>query len=90
MLHFFTNILPFSEMGTDRTPDPTAGPLPGHFSLLPRVKGQDGALQHKRSQTGENECLEVTDNSCGLNHGIFGDERCFQESEAARLLISTE
>lgn len=42
-----------SEMGIDRASAPAAGPLPGHFSLHGRVKGQDGALQFKRAQTGE-------------------------------------
>lgn len=42
-----------SEVGADRASDPTAGPLPGHFSIHGRVKGQDGALQHKGAQTGE-------------------------------------
>lgn len=48
-------------MGTDRTADPTAEPLPGHFRLLPGLKGQDGALQRKRSPPGEPDCLV----SCG-------------------------
>lgn len=42
-------------MGTHRATDPTAGPLPGHLSLHSGVKGQDGALQCKRAQTGENK-----------------------------------
>lgn len=46
-------VLSLSEVGADRAPDPTAGPLPGHFSLHGWVKGQDGALQHKGAQTGE-------------------------------------
>lgn len=55
MPNFIANFQ-FSEMGTDRTPDPPAGPLPGHFRLLPRVKGQDGAVQCERSPTGETGC----------------------------------
>lgn len=74
----FNDILQFSEMGTDRTPDPTAGPLPGHFSLRPGVKGQDGTLQYKRSQTGENERLHMS----RLKQRRFGGR--FQEGEAAR------
>lgn len=42
-----------SEVGANRAPDTAAGPLPGHFSLHCKVKGQDGALQFKRAQTGE-------------------------------------
>lgn len=42
-----------SEVGAHRATDPAAGPLSGHYSLHSRVKGQDGALQHKRAQTGE-------------------------------------
>lgn len=34
-----------AEMGANRATDPSAGPLPGNFSLHRRVKGQDGALQ---------------------------------------------
>lgn len=46
-----------SEVGADRAFDPTAGPLPGHISIHGWVKGQDGALQHKRAQTGESQRL---------------------------------
>lgn len=46
-------VLFLSEVGADRAPDPAAGSLLGHLSLHGRVKGQDGALQHKRAQTGE-------------------------------------
>lgn len=42
----------FAEMGTNRTTAPAAGPLPGHFGLHGGVKGQDGHLQRKRAQTG--------------------------------------
>jgi len=42
-------------MGANGATDPAAGPLPGHFCLHSRLKGQDGALQHKRTPTGKRE-----------------------------------
>lgn len=50
----------FAEMGANRATDPTAGPLPGHFSLHSGVKGQDGALQYKRAQTGKKKIVSVS------------------------------
>lgn len=48
-----------SEMGAHRASDQAAGPLPGYFSLHSRVEGQDGALQHKRAQTGERKRFQL-------------------------------
>lgn len=44
-------------MGADRATDSTAGSLPGYYGLHSRVKGQDGAMQYKRAQTGTSEYL---------------------------------
>jgi len=49
-------------MGTNRASDPAAGPLPGHFRLRGRVKGQDGVLQCKRAQTGEKQIVLKNNN----------------------------
>lgn len=49
-------------MGADRATDPTAGPLPGHFCLHGRVKGQDGAVQYERAQTGKKKTVSAFQN----------------------------
>lgn len=42
-----------AEVGADRTTDQTAGTLFVHLCHFLWVKGQDGALQRKRAQTGK-------------------------------------
>ncbi|KAG7274674.1 hypothetical protein CRUP_004598, partial [Coryphaenoides rupestris] len=42
---------PVTEVGAGGAVHQTAGPLLGHLSLHRRVKGQDGVMQHERTQT---------------------------------------
>lgn len=54
-VHTFHCFLGIAEMGARGAIDTAAGPVPCHFSLHSRVKGQDGTLQLKRAQTGKME-----------------------------------